>query len=213
MLVFVVLMGFFVTPIVAMADDLLPPYWRGAKGTTSQVWEFMDVVNNPIPPDGPALGGLDPLPSTEIWVYPGPGMGWLPDDLGRLGVWPLSGRMDVIVDNLDPPNDEKWIYVQITWREQDIGSGEGIVFDYFEPAPSAQYPPRLVEEIQLDLGWIHSTFEWRIDWNPPDETFGFSGNINVDEIVIDTWCIPEPSTIVCLISLGFFVGLIYRRRR
>jgi hypothetical protein len=209
-----VLLAFLIAPAAAVAvvtDHHVPPWWRGQERTTSQIWYFLDDVREDVLPDGPALGGWDPLPSTMLDVTPGPNMGWLGWDNEREGVWQLSGSMDVIVDNFDPPNDEKRLWVQITWRPQIDGAKP--TFGYVVPAPSPDYPVTLVEETNLEHGWIHSTYEWRLDYNPTDEFFGFFGKINVDELVIDTWCIPEPGTIASLIGLGLTVGLIFWRRR
>ena len=210
---FAVLLAFLIAPAAAVADDLFPPWWRGQERTTSQIWEFLDDTREDVLPDGPAPGGWNPLPSTMLDVTPGPNMGWLDWDNEREGVWQLSGSMDVIVDNYpDHPEYEKFLWVQITWRPQIDGAKP--VFGYIYPEPSPDYPPALVgEEKELENGWIHSTYEWRLDCNPQEERFGFFGEINVDELVVDTWCIPEPGTIAGLIGLGLTVGLIFWRRR
>lgn len=107
----------------AMADDIQPPWWRGLESTTLQGWEFLIPQATNINPDWP--GPLDEgppykvgyLPSTEIIIVePGPGMNWIDVDQasGRQGIWPLSGRMNIIVDNHKPPNPFKWVWVQIT---------------------------------------------------------------------------------------------------
>jgi hypothetical protein len=67
-----------------------------------------------------------------------------------------------------------------------------------------------VEELPLADGWTETTYTWRIEPNPPDEFFTIGGTINVDELVIDTWCIPEPAAL-SLLALGSMVLL--RRRR
>ena len=209
-----VLLAFLVAPAAAMAEDLLPPWWRGMPGTTSQVWEFMDPTTNlpgvPILPDPlPPVGGEPWLPSTQVIVTPGPDMYWLEEHEGGIGVWPLSGWIDVVVDNFPEPNPEKWIQVQLTWLPQDQGV-EPRLFEIF-PEPSPQYPPTYVDAIASN-GWNHRTYEWRLDHNPLDEWFTIDGSIYVDELVIDTWCVPEPSTIVSLIVLVMMAGFVFLRR-
>ncbi|MDD5327947.1 MAG: PEP-CTERM sorting domain-containing protein [Phycisphaerae bacterium] len=189
---------------IAAAEDLMPPSWRGQLGTTSQVWEFESPM---VPgatffyaPDGPATGGLPPLPSTKIYWLTGssPIDYWLNSDAGRSGVVPLSGSLDITVDNYDPhPDNIKLIWLQLTWRPQELGS-EPFFID-FDPLPTL--PPVLIDEIPLNLDWKQSTYAWQLDWNPPDEQIILGGNINVDELVIDTWCVPEPTTI-CILGLG-----------
>ena len=216
-------------PFASLAEDLQAPWWRGQRSTTSQYWEFgLDDPGNPLgdglAPDGTPLGGNDWLPSTMLWVTPGEGMGWLQEDNvydyeltdGRtgtvgLGVWQLSGWIEVIVDNHDPrPENEKLIWVQLTWRPQD--EGEVPIFEGLDPAP--YWGPVIVEEIIFDpadpLSWRETTYYWKLDWNPPDEAFTISGTINVDELVIDTWCVPEPGIFV---FAGAALLLMLRRRK
>ncbi len=202
----------FCAPV--MGEDLNIPWWRGQISTTSQMWEFSTDQSTNLLPDGPAPGGQPPLPSTMVkLIEPGPLAPW--DHWyaqygldGRLGVWPLSGLMDVIVDNHNPPNEVKMVWVQLTWMSQD-GLGTPI-FQNLNPAPVQ--PPQLLQQIVLPDGWFHSTYYWEIRPNPPDEMFTITGTINVDELVIDTWCIPEPGT-VTLAVLGLGTMLVLRRRR
>jgi hypothetical protein len=201
----------------AVADDLNPPWWRGNWSTTSQVWEFLTPDPGPLAPDGPAPGGMPPLPSTKLWVTPAPGADWFPFDLTapdaqRFGIWPLSGWIDGVVDNHEPPNDFKWVWLQLTWKPQAIDQVPTVLD--IAPLADPRYPVTLIDTQQLDYGWLHSTYEWRIYPNPVDEWFRIEGSIFVDELVIDTWCtntIPAPGAIL-LGALG--VGLIgYLRRR
>ena len=213
----------------AAAEDLQPPWWRGEYSTTSQVWEFngtsgiLPAPGVAIPPDGPAPGGMPPLPSTHLVWTPGPAPWdqWLATDMpyeyepGKMvgvGVVPLSGQLNVVVDNHDPkPENIKLIWVQVTWRPQDFGEVP-ILMDLYPTPPDG---PRIVEELILgDLGdplaWRETTYQWQLPWNPPDEMFTIGGTINVDELVIDTWCIPEPAS---LSLLGIGVMAAIRRRR
>jgi hypothetical protein len=216
----------------ALAEDLQPPWWRGRISTTSQVWEFDEEIDpcSVLPPDGPAPGGQPPLPSTEVFWDPSicgmppppPWDHWMledrpveyePGQWAGYGVVPLSGRLYITVDNHDPrPENEKWIWVQLTWRPQD--QGEEPIFEAIDPQPIQA--PRIIEEIPLDpdpvLGWRETTYAWELDWNPPDESFTIRGTINVDELVIDTWCVPEPTSAAMLL-VGLPVAIWWCRRR
>ncbi len=193
----------------AFADDIQPPPWRGQQGTTSQMWEFLQPMN-PAFPDGPAPGGLPPLPSTRIEVLP---LGsWIPSDplSGRQGIWPLSGEMWVTVDNYPAPNPVKYMWVQVTWQNMTGLPQTGPILSGFNPMYATPPGLTVVPPVILGQGWYETTFKWEIWPNPPDEFFILGGNINVDQIVIDSWCIPEPATFA-LAGLGVLL-LAWRRR-
>ena len=218
---FAVLLGGLVA--TAGADDLKPPWWRGEWSTTSQYWEFYDPYNPPyptppIPPDGSPAGGQPWLPSTHLIVDP---LGdWIqidPEGSGREGIWPLSGIIDVVVDNHDPkPENEKWIWMQLTWQPQPGTPGVPIVTaSYVDPSTGGQVGPidlQPYEQEDLGFGWVHGLYRQVLPVNPPDEFIRIEGTINVDELVIDTWCIPEPSTVAMLLGIGL-MGLVACARR
>jgi hypothetical protein len=137
------------------------------------------------------------------------GQGWLPTYGGREGIWevpaPGAGFMDVWVTNHEPPNDVKMVQVQITWTYPSTTAGP--VIYGINPPPSL--PPGPPVNVPLGGGWTESTFYFEIRPNPAQEQFFIGGGIYVDELVVDTWCIPEPATL-SLLALG---GLAMLRRR
>ena len=54
------------------------------------------------------------------------------------------------------------------------------------------------------------SYTWEIYPNPIDEMFTIGGNIDVDGIIVDTWCIPEPATLGLLLLGG--LAMLRRRR-
>jgi len=187
------------------ADDLFPPPWRGHPRSTFAQWEF----------DYPGVpGAYGHYPQPDIWqnpfgpptahVVPGPGMEWMPEYQGRPGVWPLSGRIDFEIPNFPEPLPEKRIWVQVTFQNQPGGNG-GVL--------GSNPPPALwntISFIALPDGWLHQTIELVIRPNPPFEVLSLFGDINVDEVVIDTICIPEPATLG-LLALAAPLA-VFRRR-
>ncbi len=210
-------------------NDEQPPWWRGQWSTTYQYWHFLtpdpgDPASYPedggVAPDGPGplVEGspgqpYDPgyLPSTMLWVYPEGD--WIESDgpSNRVGIWPLSGHIDVIVDNHDPENEFKDVWLQVVWRAQEAGA-EPIIGN-LDPPAHPDYEPRLVAPpVDLGSGWFENTYEWRIYPNPEAEMFTISGTIDVDQLIIDTWCVPEPATLLVL-ALGLIPALLKRRRK
>jgi hypothetical protein len=199
-----------VTASLATAYDILPPVlWeRGAEGTTLQIWEFNAEVN-PVPPDVVENPFGDPL-ATIVGSDQGTDQFdplWLAEDGGHVGVWRTGGLIQLYVPNAPTPNRWKWIWLQITYNAGN---------DY---SPVIQTEPAWVQKdlvYSLDAGggYKHDTYFIAIPDNPEVEWItilpAFCA-LYVDEIVVDTICIPEPAA-VALISLGG-VFLFRRRRR
>jgi hypothetical protein len=194
---------------VCAADDLNPPPWRGLPGTTHTEWQF----NTPNP---------QPLPDFEYNPYNRPGADgtfhgaqlnashtWLPGDPvgGRQGIWQLSGSLDVFLWNRPEPNPNKYIWVQVTWK----GNGFPYVIEN-DPFGQGQAGVNTANLLQPD-GWTTSTFLTILPYNPPWERLLIQGgDIFVDQLVIDTYCVPEPSTYIGLIG-GLGSLLAFRRRK
>jgi hypothetical protein len=65
------------------------------------------------------------------------------------------------------------------------------------------------EPAPAGANWWHSTYNLRIYPNPDFEILRIDGTVMVDQIVIDTICIPEPAALILLA----FGGLLLLRRR
>ncbi len=183
------------------AEDLNPPPWRGHLRSTLQIWEFEENNSNPLPDlyDGP----FNPQPAD---VIPVGGDQWLPDLDGMTGVWPLSGEIYVPIENFPEPLDQKLIWVQLTWKTKGN-----------QPATEASgdngpmVAGNLIGQTALDQGWYHSTYQIILQPNPSEELVHIYGAIYLDEMVIDTICIPEPATVV-LMTMGGFLAALRKRK-
>lgn len=184
----------------ALADDLNPPPWRGQPRTTWAQWEY--YTPNPAP-----LPDLGWNPYGQPWsqVTPGPNQGWLPDYNNRSGVWQLSGNIEIQIANNPQPLPYKDIWIQLTWTPQITGQVP-LVGAWSTGSTSVDMGNTTMA---LGSGWNHSTYHYQLFPNPIMEYISISGEINVDELVIDTWCVPEPTSL-SLLALGVF-GL-HRRR-
>jgi len=190
------------TGTVLRADDLFPPLWRGDQGSTVQQWNFATDEHIPAP-DSVSNPYGDPLlrvNSVDDWI----------DGIDqRQGVWSLSGEIDVYIPNWPEIRPEKEIWVQLTWKATDVDPflpNEPVVgvvpFEYMEAS--------LISE-QLGDGWMHSLFLINIWPNPVEEWITIKGDIMVDQLVIDTICVPEPATLV-LFGMGWLVTVARKKR-
>lgn len=212
MLIGSVVLALTLTP--ALGDDILPPEWRGQEGTTYQRWEFSSNDETPIPDDVANTYG-----QPDLTVYPA--HPWNETWSNRDGVWPLSGAIAVDIPNQPVENPWKWVRVQLTWASEypipatpvvslaarDLSGleipAEDITLEDMQDTPLPE------DTIYAGQHWHHTTYDFRIEPNPAFETVYISGSVMVDELVIDTWCVPEPMTL-SLLGAG---GLALLRRR
>jgi len=172
--------------------------------TTSQIWYFNDDNPTPMPDVVNNAPGIDPA---SMLVTPGPQGGW--DD----GAWELSGEIDVILDNDPRPREYKTIHVELTWMP-------GILDSFLPDRPLVGVEAAQIGRVVTDIThvplagspWTLSIYDITIWPNPPEEWIAIKGNIVVDELSIDTECVPEPAT-MGLLGLGSLALLRYRRKR
>jgi hypothetical protein len=194
--------------VVVFADDREPPPWqRQGPRTTFQRWEFSTPV---IPPEVDP-GAFIPYGPSQFTVVPGPGMQWMNFYDNRQGVWPLSGLMEIVVQNApDHPDWTKKIWLQLTWEQ------EGPIL------PVLMVDGHLGQLIEQDsVGgidpahpWYHTTWLFTLPYNPPFEIITIAGDIMVDELVIDTICaVPEPSSMLAILtSVIGLAGFAWKKR-
>ena len=188
-----------------LADDFAPPSWRGIEGSTFQKWEFSTPISQAVAPDvyynryGTPLANIVPAPDKE----------WLESYNGRSGVWPLSGYAEFTIPNRPIPNPYKDIYIQLTWSRPPCGITPFVWEKRFEKVAT------LVSQEQLpETDWYHSVYTIHLEPNPDWEIIRIEGDIFVDEVVIDTKCVPEPSSLLALLTgAGGLAGMFLRRRK
>ncbi len=210
-----------VLAVPAVADDLRPEWWRGLPRTTVQIWEFNTAGEGPLTtaddaiyfhydaPDGPL--NFNPNGDATLNVLPKMDCEgnatdrWHPAWQGREGIVPLDATIEATIPNVPEPNDEKWIWIQVTWLPKVDNAAPNVV----------ELDSGLVAEelftIDLPDSWVHSTYQIVLPYNPPHETIAIDGRIKVDQLVIATRCIPEPASL-SLLAIGA-MAMLRRKRR
>ncbi|UCD73832.1 MAG: hypothetical protein JSV91_08530 [Phycisphaerales bacterium] len=215
-LVIIVLMLGLAAP--AMADDLIPPPWdRYTPNTVFAHWTFDSPANDEGQYVAEDFWQLSVFDDPYIDSYYNDAY-WLDEFEGRDGVInPWGGDyLQMHLDNYDCYSPVKFIYLQITWWTDGYEGDRPLpdVWDAYSPhGPVDWSVAEITDEFELGDGWWYS--RWYIEmWpNPEWEWINFypawSEDMYIDQIVVDTLCIPAPGALA-LLGLA---GLIRRRRR
>lgn len=204
---------------IAQADDMLPPDWRGDDRTVMAEWDSWIDFPNPSPPDywesnpvGIAVPEATFAASTEL----------LSGFEGRTDVLKLNEHDGVIFDlENHPGGDHKIVRIQVTsyMMDADISLDvwawkDGVLLDGYT---GERFWPEEVDTFWHPDDWTTYVYEFEIWPNPDREQIGlkftddaYQYGIYVDQVVIDTICIPEPATLIILAIGG--MSLIRRRR-
>ena len=194
------------------------PSWRGNDNTTSQAWEFADSSplvmpemgapwNNPYDSGALAIimhngGPVAPDNTNTFWMDEHPQYGW---DPVHYGVWRIYAT-DCL--RLEIPNDptereRKEVYIQLTYSASN--------HPIFSTTPGFSNI-ELISDVPLDSNYDILTLLITIEPNPDFEVIELRPNdctMYIDQIIVDTICIPEPIT-VALLGLG---GLLLCRKK
>lgn len=182
-----------VTPVMAVTQPI---------GTTNQCWDFdQDIQFGVLPTDGGA-GNSFGTPVAIIQDMSGQGVSW--DN----GVWSGS-EFKIILDIPNQPiaNPYKSLTINIKYR------GE-VSFSWVADAVTGDHFTLIEEQPGQDETWQTLTQQWRFEPNPREEivVIGFKGitaAAELDQICIDTICVPEPATL-SIFAIG--AGLMLRRK-
>ncbi len=203
----IVLIAISLTAVHASAT----PSWQtdplGQAPTTYQKWTFDDDDNPAIPEIyqnvyGTPLVTITDEPDTSL------PLDWYEQYQGREGVW-LAGisQFEIEVPNRPVEEGYKEIWFEAIYRVWIVS------LEVTTSSPDAEIS--LLHHTVTDLGdsWYKLEAAWRVEPNPVSETItlklaGSGGAL--DEMTVQTICVPEPAT---LMSLGLGFTFLVRRRR
>ncbi len=211
--------------VSATALDVNPPNWRGEPGTSWVRYEFIEDLTQGGTVSGPFSPVYDdsylPYGEPSIDVTPGTGAGWFaetegwnPEGVEGDGWWNLSGEIQLFMYNDPRTNPHKEIWIQLTWSPQSPSNRPYISVQDDRGVWTPETSNALVEETlysdPINNDVIYSVFHVDLPYNPQFETIKIRGGINVDELVVDTFCTPEPASITLL---GLAGALVLRKRK
>lgn len=201
----------------AAGDYVNPPGWDNDAYFTHQSWDFTGCIS-PLAPDGDLSNPYGSGPPTAtilngVWV---PG---LDDGSGRQGMWefayPLAAEDGAVfeIPNQANPNMTKEIWFQLTFKAltadpydllartvQDVRDNNG-------KAGTLVWDDAAMLSAGVDGVWVRYTAVWELAPQPASETIHIGATLMpgetvwLDQVAIDTHCVPEPGMLTML-ALG-----------
>lgn len=194
----------------AEADYVNPLGWEGNPYFTHQTWEF-GTGASPMNADI----DLNPFGEPRLGVH-GANVGWSAYALGREGVWTMEegwAQVEGIIPNEKNEDLSKEVWIQATLHTNIRGQ---VPIDILFEFPDGAYTVTEIESSTNPAGdgWLYHTSLFDLTPQPDWEVVGLNFSIPsgayvaIDELVVDTRCIPEPATLL-LLGLG---AVLLRRR-
>lgn len=200
----------------ALADDVLPPVWRGESNTVYAEWDSWEGFNTTPTPFYPDNWYSNPvgLSSPDSQAYDT--AQYLSSYADRNDVVEIDGmsQIDFLMPNfVDQDQTELWI--QLTYWVAETTEVTFLLDT--DPYTDDINGPYLQGSVEHDSGWVTEAYSFTILPSVDAEliTLDFadassSTPIYLDQVVIDSVAVPEPTAAVLLVALAA-LGLARRR--
>lgn len=189
------------------------PEWRTNPGTTYAEWDFEKIPEGDEPSyyhyQEPKYA-INPYGEVLLQAFASEGKAlircYIDNATSRTGLWPL-GYVNINLEDDPSAHVYKHIQLQMIWSPIDSLEKEPLVVELKSKTHAIK-----VDEIQIpDSVWLQSTFHLDINPSQASHTIHINGDIYLDEIVIDTIGMPEPSTL--LFAFSGLSALVFNRKR
>lgn len=210
--------------------DTPPPWSRSASGATYSVWNFVTSATNPAPdvvynPYGTASGSVNYNPPVGTGWYGNAGNGNYTNSLGAVVgttsvygsvpyFWDIAnGSMSFSIPTAPANGLPETNQIQVTYYV-DIDKAPTI-----SVAGGTQIGSTTVTETGIGGAgeWYTELETWLIQPGTGSDIITILGNSRgsvIDQVIVDTLTVPEPSTIsLAALGVAAFVGSVLRRRR
>jgi len=197
----------------ADTDDFYRATWRGEPGTTYTWYEFTQYTTNQAPEaetnsygtaqlyvkqgtpyyaHGAPSGGSD-APNTDPGFYTWSFYDWQSETYGVV-------EMDITIPNTPNPGKGKDIWIQLTWTPYDAQGRSPTVSVVSASCSITTNTP--VYDVTFTEGdsslWHNSVYSMRLTPSESSETITIYGEIDVDNLLIETRFLPQQGTVVLI---------------
>jgi hypothetical protein len=178
------------------------PQWRTNPGTTYAEWDFEKLPEGDEPsyyhyPEPKYV--INPYGDVLLQVFAAQGKAlirsYVENATTRTGIWPL-GYINITLKDDPSAHFYKHIQMQMTWSHLESYDQQPFVAELNSKTQAVK-----VDEIAIpDSAWMQTTFHLNIKPSQSSHIIHINGGIYLDEIVIDTIGMPEPTTLLLTIS-------------
>lgn len=226
--------------VALTASVSLASEWESNPFYTSQCWGF-GTSANPAPADTWVFPTQGTQTEPAVTFATGPNVAWvpsfaafedfvggtvLPNGSDRTGLWAMFGPTDrsllladIFVPNIEMPDWKKEIELVATLLPNVGDPTQDLDVRLYSPCTPNGVWGELVDVGYEADGFVKMTLKWELDCQPAWERIEVRADMTatnfvlLDDLCIQTRCVPEPGTLALLLGSGLVGLVIFGRRR